>query len=39
MSLNKGSHNKYLLQYHLILVTKYRKSLFIKKHNINIGEK
>lgn len=29
MSLNRGSHNKYLLQYHLILVIKYRKQLFI----------
>ena len=29
MSLNRGSHNKYLFQYHLILVIKYRKQLFI----------
>ena len=29
MSLNRGSYNKYLLQYHLILVIKYRKQLFI----------
>ena len=29
MSWNIGSHNKYLLQYHLILVIKYRKQLFI----------
>lgn len=27
MSWNSGSHNKYLLQYHLILVCKYRKQL------------
>lgn len=27
MNWNNGSHNKYLLQYHLILVCKYRKQL------------
>ena len=29
MKWNGGSHNKYLLQYHLILVCKYRKKLLI----------
>ena len=28
---NSGSHNKYLLQYHLIYVCKYRKQLFSNK--------
>ena len=29
MKCNSKSHNKYLLQYHLILVCKYRKKLLI----------
>ena len=35
MSWNIGSHNKYLLQYHLILVIKYRKQLFINNQISN----
>lgn len=34
MKWNSGSHNKYLLQYHLILVCKYRKQL-LKNNQIS----
>jgi putative transposase len=29
---NSASHNKYLLQYHLIYVCKYRKHLLVSKN-------
>ncbi len=35
MKWNGGSHNKYLLQYHLILVCKYRKKLLISNQISN----
>ena len=31
-SWNSASHNKYLLQYHLIFVCKYRKKLLVSKY-------